>query len=167
MSLLQVDDTLLEAVVRGTLRGLEMANVQPPPVGASRFFNATRPISVMVGLTGPCNGQLTLNFSERSMLFLAGKLLMEELGELNEEAVDSIMEIGNLVAGSVKEELVGTPYETESISVPSLILGASYSVHYARGLSTVSVEFELEELPLALHRDRFFSTSLSLLRRAA
>ncbi len=167
MSLLKVDEVLLDCVIRGTLRGLEMASVAPSPVGASRFFQATRSLSVLVGLTGRCNGQVAMNFSERAVLHLAAKMLMEDKIEMGEEAFDSIMEIGNLVAGSIKEELRGTDYAAEQLTVPSLILGASYNVFYARGLSSVSVEFEIEELPVAYDRDRFFTTSLSLIRRAA
>lgn len=167
MSLLKVDEVLLDCVVRGTLRGLEMADVVPAPVGASRFFQSSRSLSVLVGLTGQCNGQVAINLSERAVLHLAGKMLMEEQTQLGEDAFDSIMEIGNLIAGSIKEELRGTPYETEQLTVPSLILGASYSVFYSRGISSVSVEFEIEELPVAYDRDRFFTTSVSVIRRAA
>jgi CheY-specific phosphatase CheX len=167
MSLLKVDDVLLEGVVRGTLRGLEMASVTPAPVGASRFFMASRPVSVLVGLTGQCNGQVALNLSERGLLHLAGRMLMEDSIELGEAAFDSIMEVGNLVAGSIKEELRGTAFEADQLTVPSLVLGASYSIFYARGMSSVAVEFEIEELPVTFDRDRFFTTSVSVIRRAA
>lgn len=167
MSLLRVDPLLLDGIVRGTMRGLEMASVAPSPVGASRFFTATQPVSVLVGLTGQCNGHVAINLSERALLHLAGRMLMTDRVELGEEAFDSIMEIGNLVAGSIKEELRGTEFESDQLTMPSLVLGASYGIYYARGLSSVSVEFELEELPMTFDRARFFTTSVSLVRRAA
>ena len=53
----------------------------------------------------------------------------------------------------------------EHISLPSMLLGAYYNLYYTRGMSTVSVEFELEDIPVMHHKDRFFSTSISLLQR--
>jgi hypothetical protein len=55
----------------------------------------------------------------------------------------------------------------QNISVPSVIIGQSYGVHYARGMHTISVDFELEEMPITDLRERFFTVSLSLLRRVA
>ncbi|MCC6408900.1 MAG: chemotaxis protein CheX [Planctomycetes bacterium] len=164
-SFLLIDDVLLRACVEGTTEGLSMTGIVPPPVGASRLFQATRPISVIVGLVGKNNGSMTLNLSERGMIYMVGKLVGEEPKELDESCFDAISEIGNMVAGRVKDLLAGTSYEMEHISVPSMVLGANYNVYYTRGMSTVSVEFELEDIPVMHHKDRFFSTSISLLQR--
>jgi CheY-specific phosphatase CheX len=96
------------------------------------------------------------------MLKLSSALIGEEVAQPNDDTFDAIMEIGNIVAGGIKEKLYGSDYEVERISVPSLVLGASYEVHYTRGLQIVSVEFELEAIPIVYHRDRFFSSTLSL-----
>lgn len=164
---LEIDPVLLEAVITGTKQGLEMTGVNPPPVGASRFFSTSRPISVMVGLVGRTNGTCAVSLTEKGMLYLAGRLLGEQPPQVDAMAVDAIGEIGNMIAGRVKELLVGSEYEMENISVPSVIIGQSYGVHYARGMHTLSVDFELEELPIMDLRERFFTTSLSLLRRVA
>ena len=162
---LELDEELLNAVLNGTERGLEMTGLRPPAVGASRFTSAQRPIAVLVGLVGRNSGSVTLNMSERAMLFIAGKLLGEEQLDPNENNLDAIMEIGNQVAGSIKENLKDTSFDVQVISVPSLILGASYSVHYARGLSTLSVDFELSEIPITFYQDRVFTVTVSLMRR--
>jgi CheY-specific phosphatase CheX len=162
MANLNIDGTLLEATIDGTLQGLEMTGIQPAPVGATRFFSTRQPIAVMVGLVGKASGNVTINLSERAMLKLAGALMGEEPATPTEDTFDGIMEIGNIVAGGIKEKLLGSDYEVERISVPSLVLGASYEVHYTRGINIVSVEFELEEIPLVYHRDRFFSSTISL-----
>jgi hypothetical protein len=104
MSQLQIDDVLLDAVIRGTKEGLETTGLQPPPVGASRFYTAGRPIAVMVGLVGRTNGTRSISMSERALLHLASKL---------------IGEVGNRIAWRVKECLAGTDFETANISVPS------------------------------------------------
>ncbi len=167
MSSLQLDPILLEAVIRGTAEGLSMTGLQPPPVGASRFYTASRPISVMVGMVGKTNGTCAISMSERALLHVAGALLGEERKTVDHEVIDAIGEIGNMVAGRVKELLTGTTFEMENISMPSVIMGASYSLHFARGMHVVSVDFELGDLPLCDAKDRFFTVTLSLLRRVA
>ncbi len=164
---LAIDDVILECVIKGTIDGLEMTGIDPPPVGASRFFTCTRSTSVMVGLVGKSNGTLMLNMSDQGMLHLASRLLMEDQHEVNEETFDAICEVGNMIAGCTKERLAETSYEVTGISVPSLILGANYGVYYTRGVSTVSVEFEIEEIPVTFQADRFFSVGVSLLRQIA
>lgn len=167
MSSLQLDPILLEAVIRGTAEGLTMTGLTPPPVGASRFHTVSRPISVMVGMVGKTNGTCAISLSEKAMLHIASQLMGEERREIDVETVDAIGEVANMIAGRVKELLAGTPFEMENISVPSVIMGASYSVHFARGMHVVSVDFELADLPLTDAKDRFFSVTLSLLRRVA
>ena len=166
-SILAIDNTILKCITEGTIEGLTMTGIEPPPVGASKFFTANRSISVMVGLVGKSNGTLMVNMSENGMLHMASKLLMEDQTEVTEDNFDAICEVGNMIAGCVKERLSKTQYEVTNISVPSLILGANYNVFYSRGIQTVSVEFELEEIPVAFHRDRFFSVTVSLLRQIA
>jgi CheY-specific phosphatase CheX len=162
---LELDEMLLDAVLKGTTLGLQMTGLNPPAVGASRLFNAIRPIAVIVGMVGRNNGTVTLNLTERTMLYLTGKLLGEEQKAPNEDNLDAIMEIGNMVAGHIKDNLKGSAFEVHAISVPSLILGASYTVHYSRGLSTLSVDFELQEIPVTYYLDRVFSVSISLMRK--
>lgn len=164
---LEIDPTLLRAVVQGVHSGFAMTGITPPPVGASRLNGHSRSIGVMVGLVGRSNGSLILSLTERGMLHVAGQLMGEPQNTVDEANLDAIGEVGNMVAGCVKDGLFGTEYELTNISVPSLILGASYDFYVTRGFNTVSVEFELTGIPIAYQRDRFFSTTVSLLRRVA
>lgn len=166
MSSLKIDGILMEAVIEGTLAGLAMTGLSPDPVGASRFFSTTQPIAVIVGLVGQASGNVTLNLSERAMLKLAGALIGEEPATPDDDTFDAVMEIGNIVAGGIKEKLSDTDYGIEKISIPSLVLGANYDVHYTRGIKIASVEFELDEIPIIHHRDRFFSSTISLQTQA-
>jgi len=121
----------------------------------------------MVGLVGRNNGTLMANMTERARHYLAGKLLFEDQAELGEENVDAICEIGNMIAGCTKEALSSSDYEIAKISVPSMILGAAFDIHYTRGIDTVSVEFEIPGMPFSHYRDRYLSVTISLLRRVA
>jgi len=167
LELLQLDLILLEAVIRGTAEGLSMTGLQPPPVGAPRWCTASRPSSVMVGMVGETNGTCATSMSERALLHVAGALLGERCATVDHEVIDAIGEIGNMVAGRVKELLTGTSFEMENISVPSVIMGASYSLHFARGMHAMSVDFELADLPVCDAKDRFITVTLSLLRRVS
>lgn len=163
-SLLQVDSTLLSAVITGTLGGLSMTGVDVVPVGASRFSASRHSLAVMVGLVGRSSGSVTMNMSEVGMLHLASQLMGEETKTLDEESIDAAMELGNMTAGCIKEALLGTSFDVNAISLPSLIIGSHYSVLFARGITTVSVEFELGGFPVTQSNDRLFSTTISLLR---
>ncbi len=90
--------------------------------------------------------------------------LGEEFPEATDDTLDAAMELGNMVAGCMKERLYGSKFEVANISLPSVVIGAKYDFYYSRGIQTVSVEFELEELPALWTEDRFLSTTISLLR---
>jgi CheY-specific phosphatase CheX len=163
MELLNINQTLLDCVIRSTQAGLSMTDILPDAVGASRFSTGAKDISVIVGLHGRCNGNMTLNLSENTACFLAGRLAGEEFKEMNEDTVDAICEIGNMVAGRFKDELIGTEFQFEAISLPALILGAKYELYHFKNITTASVTFEIDEISVVRIQDRFFSTTISLL----
>jgi len=161
---LNVDDTLLDAVMNGTIKGLEMTALKATPVGASRLARASHEMSVIIGLAGKNNGSVAINLSRRAMMMVAGGLLGEPQADLNEDNLDAMMEVGNMVAGSIKEALMKSDFAVAEISLPSLVFGRDFSILWARGITTASVEFELDDMPVLHMNDRFFSTSISLLR---
>jgi chemotaxis protein CheX len=159
-----VDPVLLEAAIAGTCSGLEMAEIVPEPIGASRRNHSRHAVTVMVGLVGHHSGNLALNVSDLVMKHMASRLLGEPVGELNESTIDAILEVGNMIAGGIKGRLLGSGYALSHISLPSLVVGQSYNMVYARGIQSVTVEFEVPGLPFDTFNDRFFSTTVSLLR---
>jgi len=164
---LAINPNLITALIQGTNQGLEMTGLVPEAVGASNLAQTRRSISVLIGLVGDSNGTLTVNMSERAMLYLSGKMLFEDQEEVTEENVDAICEIGNMIAGCTKEALTDSKYAVENISVPSMIFGAKYDVHFTRGIDTCTIEFSLTDMPFAFFDDRIFTVTISLLRRVA
>ncbi|MFT7521070.1 MAG: hypothetical protein ACI9MC_003221 [Kiritimatiellia bacterium] len=65
----------------------------------------------------------------------------------------------------MKENLRESSFGIDQISLPALIMGANYNLYHARGISTASVTFEIEEMPMYRMRDKFFSVSVSLMQR--
>ncbi len=163
MPKLLIDQVLLDCVITGTLEGLEMAEIQPDAIGASKFNTASRDITVIVGLHGRSNGNMILNMSQHTANFIAGKLMGDEIKELDEDSIDAICEVGNIVAGRFKELLMGTEFEFSTISLPALVFGANYNFYHLKNITTVSVTFEIGEVSIVHHADKFFTTTISLL----
>ena len=160
---LKINPTLLNCVVEGTIGGLAMTGIQPDAVGVSRFTSASRELSVLVGLHGRRNGNMTLNLSERTTMFLAGQLLGQKYTEMNEEVIDAICEIGNMIAGKFHTLLNGTSWHFDSISLPALIFGANYNLYHLKNIITVAVTFEIQEVPVVHMKDKFFTSSIAVI----
>ena len=164
MNGLTIDETLLSCVIQGTAEGLQMAEVEPEAIGASKFNTVDKEISVIVGLHGESrNGNMALNVSRRTAIFLAGKLMGEEIDELDDDAIDALCEIGNMIAGRFKELLVSTPYEFRTISLPAVIFGANYTMYHTKNIISISVMFEINDIPIIHMGDKFFNVSIALL----
>ncbi len=161
---LSLDETVVNAIVAAAASGFSMTGVAPVPVGASRISTARHELSVIVGLVGRNSGNMTLNVSRGAMFYLAECFTGEKQVEVNEENIDAVMELGNMLAGAVKEQLLTTEYHIEQISLPSMIAGQRYDVVYARGILSVTVEFEIAEMPVTAFSDRYFSITISLLK---
>lgn len=159
-----LNETLADAIVRSTNAGLQMAGLTPRAVGVSTLPARSQEVAVVIGLIGRRNGTVTLNLSQRSVLLLANRFVEGAHEEVNEQVLDAVGEITNIVAGRIKGELSDPAYGVANISCPSIIIGADYHVYQFRGFQTVSVEFELEELPVLFWRERLFSTTVSLSR---
>ena len=160
---LNINRTLMDCVIRSTISGMSMTGIEPDPIGASRYNTASRDLSVIVGLHGQCNGNMTLNLSETTANYLAGRLIGEEISVMSEDTIDAVCEIGNMVAGRFKEELMGTEFQFDTISLPALIFGANYDLYHLKNITTAAVTFELREMSVLRVGDRFFTTSISLL----
>lgn len=162
---LQVEPALLDAVIGGTLGGMEMTGIVPVPIGASRLAGSLHQYSCIVGLVGRSSGTMALTMSQRVMRYLVGEMLGMEPQGLDDTTVDGVMEIGNMVAGCIKEELLGSDFEIARISLPSLIIGNAYNVVYARGMTTLTVQFSVDAVAsVSAVQDHVFATTISLLR---
>ena len=166
MAGLQINMTLLNTLMTSVQEGLKMTGIDPIPVGASRLLNSSRSISAVVGLIGnSCSGAMTLNLGETTACFLAGKLICEEVKEVDTDCLDAVCELSNMIAGRLKFGLSETEFRLDAISCPSVIMGPQYAMHVIRGFHTAAVEFEIEDLPISHMENRFFSVSLSVMRK--
>lgn len=163
MQLIQVEETLVNVLVKATRDGLSMAGVKPMPVGVSRYVTSSREISAIVGLVGGVAGAIMVNASSHIGCFLANKLLNEKYEVLTPQVLDSVCEISNIISGQTKALLSTTEWRIDRISCPSVVVGSSYFVSHYKGMHSAAVDFELTELPLTTLSDRLFSVSISLM----
>lgn len=162
---LKLNPVLMDCVIKATRGGLEMTGIVPDAVGVSRFTNSSRELSVLVGLHGNRNGNMTISLSEHTAMFLASKMFGEDYTELDEDVIDAICEIGNMVAGQMKELLNEGDYHFDTISLPALIFGANYNLYHLKNITTVSVTFEINEISIVRVRDKFFTTTLAMMEQ--
>ena len=160
----QIDEQLVAALVKCTRDGLAMAGLKPVPVGVGKLLQCNAPISSIIGFVGHMSGSMFLNTSEATACFLAGRMLGETLTVLDAQTLDGLSEITNIIAGQTKAALSQTQYKFEKISVPSVIVGQNYSISLYKGMTSVSVTFEVPEMPIRPGMLSTFSVNMSLMK---
>ncbi|MBN1256692.1 MAG: chemotaxis protein CheX [Planctomycetes bacterium] len=163
MEIIGVNEVLLNALVKATRDGLSMAGIDPVPIGVSRYVTTTREVSAIIGLVGSTSGAVMVNASKEITCQIAEKMLKEKCEQLTPQALDSISEIGNIIAGQTKAILSTTEWKIEKISCPSVVVGSSYFISHYKGMLSVAVDFELGALPLISLNERLFTVSISLM----
>lgn len=164
MNILQIDEKLVGVLVKSARDGLAMAGLKPYPVGASRRFTCTRNVTAIIGCAGNCSGSVLINCSEEGAIYLASKMLGENLKVLDNTVLDGICEICNIIAGQTKAVLSMTDYKFDRISTPSVVVGSSYMISHYKGATSVSVDFELDKVIANPHQDLTFTIAMFLVK---
>jgi CheY-specific phosphatase CheX len=164
MQLFGVDEYLVNVLVKATRDGLAMANLKPVPTGVSRYYHSHGMVSAIIGFVGPTSGSITLNTSERTGCFMAGRKTGDEVDEFSGEALDGLCEICNIIAGQTKAICSTSEHKFDRISVPSIVVGSSYYINHYKGLQTITVEFELPEMKTPNIQESTFSVSLCMMK---
>ena len=159
------DPLLLNAVVESTHCALSMCDASARCVGVSTI--PTRDpgrVTGMIGVHGNVSGFITVNLAEQVALGLVGGLLQDHFTTLSAQIIDGVGEISNIIAGSVKKRLSGTPWSFRDVTVPSVIVGQNYQIAYCRGLQYLAATFEHQNDETFLLDDRLVQVSISLIR---
>ena len=164
LSLLQIDEQLIAIITKCTRDGLMMAGLKPIPVAVSKYFQSAGAVSAIIGFVGAISGSMYINTSEHTACFMAGRLVGEEMHVLDNQVLDGLCEIANIIAGQAKAALSSTEYKFDRISVPSVIVGDNYAISHYRGMTSLSVEFELPEMPIKPGDRAVFSVNMSLMK---
>ncbi len=163
-SQLQIDEHLVAVLIKCTKDGLMMAGLKPSPIGLSKHPQSKGNVSSIIGFVGPFSGSMIINTSDDCACFMAGRMLGETLTVLDNQTLDGLCEIANIIAGQAKAALSTSEYKFDRISVPSVIVGNNFSISHYRGMTSVSVEFELPEMPIKPGDRGTFSVNISMMK---
>lgn len=88
-------------------------------------------------------GSMSVTWSNECYLNTAGKMLMEEYTEMNEEIRDAGAEIVNIIMGKAKTELAERGYKIE-MSTPTVVIGQDHELQYQKDVVTIATPFSSE-----------------------
>lgn len=99
-------------------------------------------VVALVGMAGPWIGTGALTCKPDIACMMAGKFLMTDYAEVNDEVLDAVAEIANMVFGNLKtsiEERVGEM----GLSTPTTIYGASFTTKIGGSQSWSLIPFQV------------------------
>ena len=105
----------------------------------------------LIGLSGPTRGNVALLLPEATAKAMVGRLLGEEIHEIDDDVIDAVAELVNIIAGGAKARLSeGEP--PIKLSLPNVIRGRDCTVHYPTKAVWLELPFtsELGEMILRL-----------------
>ena len=82
-----------------------------------------------------------LSFSRETAIAVVSKMAQAKYTALGAEVIDGVGELVNIIAGNAKQGL--TEFRIE-ISLPGVVTGQSYQIHWPEAIPVVAIPFESE-----------------------
>lgn len=98
-------------------------------------------VSGIIGLAGETVGAVVLSFSRETAIAMISKLEGKPYKALGKEVIDGVGELINIIAGNAKQDLLEFRIE---ISLPGVITGNTYRIHWPEGIPVVCIPFTSE-----------------------
>ncbi|OQY09366.1 MAG: hypothetical protein B6I28_03175 [Fusobacteriia bacterium 4572_132] len=99
------------------------------------------PVTIVIGVTGDFDGNITYNLSKETAKKLASKMMMGmPVDDLDEMAKSALSEISNMMAGTSSAKL-GALRKNTDISPPTLIIGDDITLWISQ-VDTIVLELE-------------------------
>ncbi|WP_462324915.1 chemotaxis protein CheX [Desulfoplanes sp.] len=131
-----------------------MAQVQATPGKpfTKKAGPATGDISGIIGMSnsnGLGKGSMSLTFTSSSALGIVGKMVGENVTELNQDVVDAVGEITNMVCGQGRKGMAdhGVVY---SGAIPSVVTGPGHTIKHVSTASVLAIPFGTEFGPITI-----------------
>lgn len=105
-------------------------------------------VSGIIGLAGETVGAVVLSFSRETASAMVLKMEGRTYNALGTEVIDGVGELINIIAGNAKKDLVEFRVE---ISLPGVITGTTYRIHWPEGIPVVSIPFRSEAGPFSVN----------------
>lgn len=96
-------------------------------------------LSGVIGLSGQARGSVVLHVEDKVALGVASKMLGEPITELGEDAMDTVAELANMVAGCAKAKIQNLDL---SISLPNVITGNGQNVTISSRVDPETITLE-------------------------
>lgn len=98
-------------------------------------------VSAIIGLAGETTGAVVLSFSRETAINIISKFGQTKYTALSNEVLDGVGELVNIIAGNAKKDLLDFRI---TISLPGVITGNSYKIHWPEGIPVVAIPFVSE-----------------------
>ncbi len=98
-------------------------------------------VSGIIGLAGETVGAIVISFSRESAIQAVSKMEKSPYRALSKDVIDGVGEMVNIIAGNAKKDLMDFRIE---ISLPGVITGTEYGIHWPEGVPIVVVPFDSE-----------------------
>lgn len=118
----------------GVLRdfGIE-TKVEKPVVKKAAFEKDS--LIILIGVTGEMRGQVMIAFKNEVACFVASKMMMMPVTEMNEMSTSAICELGNMILGNsatvFSTKGVGIDITPPTICAGDVVFSASYAANVA------------------------------------
>lgn len=154
-SALKLQQEFLTPFIEGTVSTLTtMANMDPrlkgiEMPGGDKF---TGDVSAIMGLTGESTeGFVGVSFTEDLGSKIVSAVLGMQPGDLEPGDInDGVGELINMIAGSAKNALLGTPF-CFAMALPNVICGKGHEIGYPKNATCWRAVLELEGQAFDLH----------------
>lgn len=103
--------------------------------------------TALVGLAGSLCGVLSIRCTNQAARIMASKMLGMPPEEVDNDSWDALGEIANMIAGNFKGKLSGVGNHC-MLSVPTIIVGTDYETRSVTGGNMIEVIFDFEQKPL-------------------
>ncbi len=101
-------------------------------------------VSGIITFEGKFDGLVAIHLPNIVAIDVASSFLDTPLHEIDENVYDSIGELANMLAGSIKVDLDPSGGEVQ-LSMPTCAYGAEYSINDLSGSTNISIPFYLDD----------------------
>jgi chemotaxis protein CheX len=105
-------------------------------------------VSGIIGLAGETTGAVVLSFSRETAIAVVSRFSNKPYGALTNDVLDGVGELVNIIAGNAKRDLEEFRIQ---ISLPGVIVGSSYKIHWPDGIPVIAIPFECELGPFSVN----------------
>lgn len=105
-------------------------------------------VSGIIGLAGETTGAVVMSFSRETAIAAISKMEKTTYQALSRAVIDGVGELVNIIAGNAKKDLIDFRID---ISLPGVVTGNSYQIHWPEGIPVVTIPFTTDVGPLTVN----------------